>query len=167
MNISPEQQNALYELRLIQEQGDAIEILDVDPPSGEGSQFLSVDVSLSFEGILRSSDGIDLRQRERFRIVIPAGYPFEYPVVTVPHDRWAGFPHVQWIYVLCLYLSPETEWNPSDGMFGLIERLNEWVKAAALNQLDPVGAPLHPPVAYPSYTSTPLVVPQVDTPAVS
>ena len=166
MNLHPEQQNALYELKLIEEQGDALEILNVDPPSGEGSQFLSVDVSLSFQGILRSSDGIDLRQRERFRIEIPAAYPFKHPWVFVLHDRWADSPHVQWTCYICLYLSPETEWNPSDGMFGLMERLYEWVKAAALNQLDPDGAPLHPPVAYPSDTPTPLVVPQVDTPAV-
>ena len=166
MNILPEQQNALYELKLIEGQGDALEILDVDPPSGEGSQFLYVDVSLSFQGILRSSDGIDLRQRERFRIEIAAAYPFKHPWVFVLHDRWADSPHVQWTCYICLYLSPETEWNPSDGMFGLIERLNEWVKAAAINQLDRDGAPLHPPVAYTSSSSTPLVVPHVDTPAV-
>ena len=165
MNISPEHHRALYELDLIQEQGDALEILDVNPP-GESGRFLSVEISLSFHGIQRSSDGIDLRQRERFCVLISAGYPFEHPSVFVLHDRWANFPHVQWNNVLCLYLSPQTEWNPSDGMFGLIERLNEWVKAAAINQLDRDGAPMHPPVAYPSDTPTPLVVPHVDTPEV-
>ena len=166
MNISPEHQGALYELELIQEQGDALEILDIDPPSGEDGRSLSVEVSLSFQGILRSPDGIDLRQRERFWIVIPAAYPFEHPWVFVLHGRWAGSPHVQWTFYICLYLSPETEWNPSDGMFGIIERLYEWVKAAAVDQLDPDGAPLHPPVAYTSGSSTPLVVPHADTPAV-
>ena len=68
--------------------------------------------------------------------------------------------------VLCLYQAPETEWKPSDGMFGFIERLYTWVKQAAVNQLDPVGAPLHPPVAYVSSSSGPLVVPYANTPAV-
>ena len=51
-------------------------------------------------------------------------------------------------------------------MFGLIERLNEWAEAAAVDQLDQDGAPMHPPVAYTSGGSTPLVVPHADTPAV-
>lgn len=87
MNISLEQRNALYELKLIEEQGDPLEILDVETPSEEGNQSLSVEVSLSFRGILRSPEGIDLRQRERFWIVIPAAYPFEHPWVFVLHSR--------------------------------------------------------------------------------
>ena len=166
MNISTQQRAALYELELIQEQGDALEILNVAPHSGESSRFLTAEISLSFKGILRSPDGIELRQRERFRIIIPNAYPFEPPWVFVPHDRWADSPHVQWTCYICLYLAPATEWNPSDGMFGLIERLDKWVKAAAVDQLDPVGAPMHPPVAYPSDSPTPLVVPHVDTPEV-
>ena len=166
MNISPEHQRALYELGLIEEQGDALEILDVAPPSGEDSRSLSVEISLSFQSIPHSPDGINLRQRERFWIVIPAAYPFVHPWVLVLHDRWADFPHVLWTKFLCLYLSPQTEWDPSDGMFGLIKRLYDWVKAAAVDQLDPDGAPLHPPIAYTSVRSTPLVVPHVDTPAV-
>ena len=166
MNLQPEHQRALYELSLIEEHGGALEILAVDPLSGEGSNLLLVEISLSFQGIPRSNDGIALRQRERFRIVIPAAYPFEHPWVLVPHDRWADSPHVQWTSYICLYLSPDTEWNPSDGMFGLIQRLDKWIKAAAINQLDPDGAPLHPPIAYESGGPTPLIVPQVDTPEV-
>ena len=51
-------------------------------------------------------------------------------------------------------------------MFGFIERLYLWVKRAAINQLDPVGAPLHPPVAYVENFSTPLVIPYVNAPVV-
>ena len=51
-------------------------------------------------------------------------------------------------------------------MFGFIERLYLWVKRAAVNQLDQTGAPLHPPVAYIKNSSTPLVVPYANTPAV-
>ena len=166
MNMLPEQQSALSELELIEEQGGALEILRADSVSLKGNQYLKVEISLEFQGICRHRDGIDVRQRERFVVYIPAGYPFKLPQVYVNHKRWADSPHVQWTYYVCLYLSPDVEWKPSDGMFGLIQRLDKWVKAAAVNQLDPDGAPLHPPVAYPSYTSTPLVVPQVDTPEV-
>ena len=51
-------------------------------------------------------------------------------------------------------------------MFGFIDRLYLWVKRAAVNQLDPVGAPLHPPVAYVENFSTPLVIPYVNAPVV-
>ena len=166
MNILPEQQSALSELELIEEQGGALEILRADSIPLKGNQFLAVEISLAFQGICRHRDGIDVRQRERFVVFIPAGYPFELPLVCVNHKRWADSPHVQWTDYICLYLSPNVEWKPSDGMFGLIQRLDKWVKAAAVNQLDPDGAPLHPPIAYTSSSSTPLVVPQVDTPEV-
>ena len=125
-----------------------------------------MEIALSFKRVAKSSDGIPLRQRERFFALIPAGCPFRYPYAWVPHQRWAGWPHVQWTRHLCLYQAPETEWNPADGMFGFIERLYMWVKRAAVNQLDPIGAPLHPPVAYIGNSPTPLVVPYVNTPAV-
>ena len=166
MNMLPEHQSALYELELIEEQGDALEILRADSISIEGNQFLAVEISLAFQGICRSPDGIDVRQRERFDVLIPVGFPFELPSVYSSHKRWAYSPHVQWTSYICLYLSPDTEWKPSDGMFGLIQRLDKWIKAAAVNQLDPDGAPLHPPIAYTSSNSTFLVVPQVDTPEV-
>jgi predicted acylesterase/phospholipase RssA/proteasome lid subunit RPN8/RPN11 len=47
-------------------------------------------------------------------------------------------------------------------MYGFITRLDSWVRDAALNNLDPGDAPLHPPVAYVS--SNRLVVPIADAP---
>ena len=49
-------------------------------------------------------------------------------------------------------------------MYGFIVRLDGWVRDAALNNLDPDDAPLHPPVEY--ATVPRLVVPRVDTPPV-
>ncbi|MCY4399336.1 MAG: ThiF family adenylyltransferase [Gemmatimonadetes bacterium] len=87
----------------------------------------------------------------------------QHPRVYTPHRRFAGFPHVQWGCSLCLYAS-SPDWQPQDGMYGLIERLDAWIRDAALNQLDPDDAPLHPPVAY--RTVDRLVVPKADTPRV-
>ena len=67
MNILPEQQSALSELELIEEQGGALEILRADSIPLKGNQFLAVEISLAFQGICRHRDGIDVRQRERFR----------------------------------------------------------------------------------------------------
>lgn len=159
------QHSALRDLELIAQEGDALEVIAVRDPEEQGGLLL-VEVALSFKGLAQSSDGIPLRQRERFFVFIPSDYPFRHPQVCVPHQRWAGWPHVQWTKQLCLYQAPETEWNPVDGMFGFIERLYLWVKRAAVNQLDPVGAPLHPPVAYVGKSSTPLVVPYSNTPTV-
>ena len=51
-------------------------------------------------------------------------------------------------------------------MFGFLERLLDWLVAAAKGELDPMGAPVHPPVAY-TTSGTPMFVPRVDTPTVS
>ncbi len=59
-----------------------------------------------------------------------------------------GFPHVQWGNYMCLYQAPDLEWATTDGMFGFVQRLNEWLRDAALNKLDPEDAPLHPPAVY-------------------
>ena len=166
MNTSDGQRDALYELQSIEGVGDALEILRIVPPKAEG-HFLLVTVTLSFKGVAPSPDGIPLRQREQFHILVPANFPFKHPSAWVSHKRWAGRPHVQWQHSLCLYVAPDTEWNPSDGMFGFIDRLYLWVKQAAANQLDPAGAPLHPPVAYISESPTPLVIPYANTPSVS
>ena len=165
MIVSPGQQNGLRDLDSIAQWGNALEIIAVTEPKDEGG-LLRVEIALSLEGVARSTSGIPLRQRERFCVLIPPEFPFRHPYVFVPHQRWASWPHVQWTSFLCLYQAPETEWNPSDGMFGFIERLYTWVKQAAVNQLDPAGAPLHPPVAYVGSSSGPLIVPYANTPEI-
>ena len=50
-------------------------------------------------------------------------------------------------------------------MYGFISRLDAWIRDAALDNLDPHDAPLHPPVAYPTVNA--LFVPRADTPVVT
>ncbi|MDF9277951.1 ThiF family adenylyltransferase [Arthrobacter sp. EH-1B-1] len=115
-------------------------------------------VSLDTSGIDTANDGIRLRARERFEVVVGPSFPYLHPDVNVAHRRWAGTPHVQWGRHLCLYAAPSVEWNPADGMRGLIARLNLWLQRAAAGELDPAGQPLHPPVAYHSYKNGWVVV---------
>lgn len=126
--------------------------------------WLEIEVSIPTRGI-DATGGIRLRGRERFLIDLPPNFPFDYPRVKTAHKRWAGQPHVQWTSSLCLYLAPDTEWDPRDGMYGFFDRLVSWLESAAAGTLDPDDAPLHPPVAY-SATGTPLVIPTQNTPTV-
>ena len=121
------------------------------------------DISIRFDGLKRDEEGLRIRARESFNILVPGTFPFDHPQVETPHVRFSGFGHVQWRRRLCLYGS-SSEWNPEDGMYGFIRRLDAWTRDAALNNLDPADMPLHPPVAYPSVNR--LFVPQVDTPLV-
>ena len=50
-------------------------------------------------------------------------------------------------------------------MYGLITRIDAWIRDAAINNLDPDDAPLHPPAAY--ATVDRLIVPRADTPLVA
>ena len=120
-------------------------------------------ISIRFDGLQRVEDGLRVRAREPFRVVVPPTFPFDYPVVVTPHVRFSGFRHVQWRRQLCLYAS-SADWRPEDGMYGFIKRLDDWIRDAALNNLDPDDAPLHPPVEYPTVRR--LIVPRADTPVV-
>lgn len=105
-------------------------------------------LSLDFSWLTQSTEGVRVRARERFKLVVPTDFPFSIPYVWVPHDRWAGVPHVQWRRHLCLFGAPSIEWDPADGMNLLVDRIRLWVEAAAIGELDPDDQPLHPPVAY-------------------
>jgi integrative and conjugative element protein (TIGR02256 family) len=124
--------------------------MPVEPTVTDMDGWVRAQISLDCTGAPRSADGLRLRRRERFQLLIARGFPFDIPVVFVQHLRWAGTPHVQWGYQICLYAAPSIEWVPADGMFGLIQRLTLWLERAALGELDPDDQPLHPPVAYTS-----------------
>lgn len=145
-------------------EGDSFTVHSTNPTSGPSGNVL-VEFTVLCRDLRSVPTGISFRDRERFSALIPPSYPFVPPSLWVSHDRFAGFPHVQWKHHLCLYASPDTEWNPSDGMFGFLGRVERWLEHAAMDQLDPTGAPLHPPVAYPS-SGTELIVPLADTPVV-
>ena len=121
------------------------------------------EISVRFDGLERTEDGLHVRAREAFWIIVPPTFPFDYPLVRTPHVRFSGFDHVQWRRQLCLYGS-SADWSPESGMYGFIKRLDAWIRDAAVNNLDPNDAPLHPPVAYPTVNR--LFVPRADTPSV-
>ena len=122
-----------------------------------------IKLSIRFDGLERLCGGLKVRSREVFHLFVSPTFPYEFPLVEVAHRRFAGFGHVQWARQLCLYGS-SAEWNPADGMYGFVARLDSWVRDAARDALDPEDLPLHPPVAYP--TARRLVVPTADTPNV-
>ncbi len=161
--MTPDQEQALGELRAVEAaRPGAISVVSV----GEEGRDVVVWMSVDCRGTEHSPGGIKVRARERFQIRIPPGFPFQHATVRSKHMRWKGTPHVQWGNSLCLYQSTEAEWNPSDGMYGFLERLLAWLDAAAKGELDQVGAPVHPPVAYQT-SEMPMFVPRVNTPTVS
>lgn len=157
------QESALAQLKDIESASSALQILAVTRPTPNQAALL-VEISIDCSGYERAKGGLPLLERETFVLSIPAGFPLRRPEVGSKEKRFAGFPHVQWGYHLCLYQAPDTEWHPEDGMFGFVERLDVWLKAGALGELDPIGQPLHPPAVYPSRSE--YIVPQVNTPTV-
>lgn len=162
-------QQALYELGEVADADPtALELLTVEQqtPSGLLPVLISLCTAGSADGVemMATGPGARMRARERFMIYVPHNFPFNHPVVSVPHERFAGLPHVQWRRWLCLYISPSTEWQPADGMFGFLERLLLWVSRAAAGTLDALGEPLHPPVAYPTDDAGVVVV-RANTPS--
>jgi len=161
-----DQQRALDELLIIAAVGPNIEVLSTGPgPSGSVEAEVSLATAGAGSGPRGEQPAARLRDRERFVLCIPRDYPFRHPSVWVTHDRFAGLPHVQWRRHLCLYVSPSTEWQPSDGMFGLLDRLIFWLDRAAASALEAAGEPLHPPPAYPTAEAGSVIV-RADTPAV-
>ena len=132
----------------------AIEIIS----SRSNGDKIVFDMSLDTRGIETHDGGIRVRARVRFLILVDETYPYSPPSVWVPHRRWAGTPHVQWGRHLCLYAAPSVEWNPADGMRGLVARLKPWLQRAAEGTLDPDGQPLHPPVAYSSAEAGKIII---------
>lgn len=165
MSLSPGQLLALEQLEEIEQADSAgLELLEYRPPHESDDQTAVAIVSIPCGDMPKTADGLRLRAREKVRLHVPRDFPYRPPAAWTDHTRFAGFPHVQWSSFLCLYVSVATEWDASDGMFGFIDRLEEWFRLAAQDQLDPLGAPLHPPVAYKKVNK--LIIPRADTPAV-
>jgi integrative and conjugative element protein (TIGR02256 family) len=166
MSMTDTQGHGLEQLRAVEAKAGGLFTVDGAQEPDGARDCLRVDVTISCAGLLRAASGLPLEDRERLVILIPPNFPFDQPHALVSHERFAGFPHVQWKHSLCLYQAPSTEWNPSDGMFGFLDRLYLWLKQGALGQLDPFGAALHPPVAYTGSGPPRTVIPRVDTPPV-
>lgn len=128
---------------------DTIDIVEVKPPASEGLSVV-IRVSIDTSGYAHEDGGFEFRKREPLNIYVSPRFPVEPPRVYFAHKRFLGRAHVQWGDYLCLYQAPDVEWASQDGMFGLVKRLDDWLRDAARNQLDPEDAPLHPPVEYTS-----------------
>jgi integrative and conjugative element protein (TIGR02256 family) len=162
--LAPGQQLAAGQLAEIADRSDgAVEILR-GPYRPAAGQSVVIDIAMDCSGMPRAAAGVRLRARETFSLEISPAFPFTVPQVSVPHSRWAGTPHVQWQKVICLYAAPSVEWLPADGMRGLVDRLILWLRRAAAGELDPEGQPLHPPVAYATWSAGVAVV-RPDLPA--
>lgn len=165
MNPSPVQALALEQMRDVEVFARGLfNIEDAPEPENSGAS-MAIGVVLDCRDLARAEGGLPLNDREQIIVVVPHNFPFEKPSAYVRHDRFDGFPHVQWKHFLCLYQAPSTEWNPSDGMFGFLDRLHYWFKQGAIGQLDPVGGPLHPPVTYVRSGPTRTVIPRSDVPS--
>ncbi len=163
MAISEGQRIALTQLRRIANtHRSPIRIVGIDDDPAPGA-YLNVDISLDCTHYPRVEGGLPLHDREGITLSVPADFPFSSPSVDTPHSRFHGFGHVQWGTRLCVYLSTETQWIPSQGMFGFLAQIDEWFRRGARNELDDPEGPLHPPVTYPVATTTICV--NADTPA--
>jgi proteasome lid subunit RPN8/RPN11 len=129
--------------------GGELSIVSSQPPTEEGGN-LSVRLSVGTGHLGRAENGFRFNAREPLLVYLPPSFPLKKPSIFFAHSRFAGLPHVQWGKSICLYQSSDIEWVASDGMYGFVQRLNEWLRAAALGELDPDNAPLHPPIAYTS-----------------
>jgi integrative and conjugative element protein (TIGR02256 family) len=125
--------------------------------------WLPVEVSLDCAEVVAGPGGQPLAEREHVTLLIPGYYPFSRPAATVRHDRFAGLPYVLAGRQICLYHS-DSDWNPADGMFGVIARLAAWYRRAAAGRLVEAGQPLHPPLAYPVFNDADCVVIRPDLP---
>jgi proteasome lid subunit RPN8/RPN11 len=137
---------ALQQLKQVAETSDgALVVHDESEPNKFG--VIEVPIELDCSDKAHQPNGLPLQPSEPAVLLIDARFPLHYPLVIVPHLRFASAPHVQWGRMICLYQAA-AQWKPEDGMLGLLDRLDTWYARAAAGELDPIGQPLHVPVAY-------------------
>jgi hypothetical protein len=146
---------------IVQASGGTLETVEIIEPTAEGGE-ISVSLSVDCSLYAKQPGGIPFKDRERLLVIVPPNFPLAIPRTFFSHKRYGAYPHVQWGSYICLYQSPDTEWQPEDGLYGLLQRVDDWLRAAAANNLDPIGMPLHPPVTY--STSSLKIVPTQNTP---
>jgi len=150
------QQRAVRELRRLSAvKPNTIEL--IGDPLVDDTNSLIARLTIQLGAMDVTADGLDLREREEFILLVPHDFPFRKPIVVVDHLRFAGFPHVIWGNILCIYQS-DLEWNPSDGLYGFFDRLNMWLGRAAINDMDPVEGPLEPPHHVTDFSQIPFII---------
>lgn len=163
--MNANQELAIEQLKAIESEDKGnFEILKVDELK-VNTDYIFVNISIPTKLYEKCTDGFNFRPRERMTILIHSDFPYTIPLTYFFDYRYMGKPHVQWGKKLCLYQAPDVEWDPADGMFGYISRLDLFLKMASLNQLDLDDAPLHPPVAYLSAKIDYKIIPNKNTPS--
>ena len=131
---------AVEEVKNFTDSSSQISLVATD--ASRGCAVLKIDLDTS--GFTRGTDGLVVQPIERVVILISPDYPISPPLTAVEHLRWAGFPHVLQGTRLCIYLDPNTEWDPTRGMTGFMARLWEWFEDAIGGRFDPATALYHP-----------------------
>lgn len=137
--------DALGELRLIEAQNGGLIIEGWYVDNG----WLVVDVILDCSTIrlLHRPGGLVLRTREAAQIWVPEAFPLRPPSLYVTHTRFAGYENVMGGGGVCLFRSPDTEWDPADGMVVFIqERVWGWFLRAVKNEVERQGGDFHAPL---------------------
>lgn len=146
--LSPGQQDALQDLKALEMASDSSIELVRQTVRDDGT--LDVDVSINCHGFAHRAPGLQLRDRERFWLVLDSEFPLEPPTVFAPEHRFAFSDHVYWAGSLgvwiCLYYSSDHQWEPSQGIAGFFNRLLQWLELASIGELDAPGLPRHPPI---------------------
>lgn len=150
--------------RIAAENTTSISLVDVLGLAEDGD--LCLKLELATAELTQEQGGLPLRDRETVTVRLPAIYPLHPPVAEVDHFRFAGQPHVLQGYRLCLYLDPQREWHPEQGMVGFLNRLWRWLEDGAAARFDagqalyhPVGGVLH------QTAGAPTIVVREDLPA--
>ncbi|MBK8945358.1 MAG: ThiF family adenylyltransferase [Ignavibacteriae bacterium] len=163
--MNTNQEFAIEQLKAIESEDKGnFEILKIDELK-VNTDYIFVNISIPTKLYEKCTDGFNFRPRERMTILIHTDFPYTIPSTYFSDYRYIGKPHVQWGKKICLYQAPDVEWDPADGMFGYISRLDLFLKKASLNQLDLDDAPLHPPVAYLSAKIDYKIIPNKNTPS--
>ncbi len=130
----------------------------VAPPQVIGGTIWSVDIEVCTTSLERAPGGVGFKAWEPFTIMIPED-DLCPPPLQVDHERFLGVAHVMSGYELCLYLDVSREWDPGDGIRGVLNRLWTWLADAAANRFDPDTALYHAVGGVPHLTDgTPTVV---------
>ena len=89
------------------------------------------------------ADGLPVKPLEYVTIRIGSDFPWVLPTAYVTHWRWVSFPHVLGGSVLCLYLNPSTQWDPTQGAAGYLARVSDWFAEAVAGEFDAKTALFH------------------------
>ena len=139
-DLSDAQLSAVEEVKSFTDSSSQIRLLDTRTWNG----CAVLDIEIDTADFIRRVDGLEALPREHVAALISSNYPVVPPRVAVAHTRWAGFPHVLQGTRLCIYLDPGTEWDPTGGMQGFLQRLWEWFDDAIGGRFDRATALYHP-----------------------